>query len=101
MCPRLRSTLLAADPSATIGSERAEPHHQWRTPTCETPGSQMQLLASTTAFAILVTKLVDLVRNIVPDNVNKNWKWLWVLLALLLGVVIAYAFELDAFQAFE
>ena len=62
----------------------------------------MQLLTSTTALALLVTKLVDLVRNVVdPGGTKKQLKWLWVLLALVLGMAIALLFGLDVFQMFE
>ena len=60
----------------------------------------MELLTSTTAFAILITKLVDFARNAF-DSGQKAPKWVWNVLPLVLGLGMALAFGLDVFQMFE
>jgi hypothetical protein len=58
-------------------------------------GSQA-LLASTTVFAILITKLVDFVRNAF-DKQTKWPKWSWNVAALGLGIAVALIFHINIF----
>jgi hypothetical protein len=60
----------------------------------------MELLTATTAFALLVTKLVDFGRNAFDPHDAKR-KWIWNLLALGLGVAMALLFEIDVLQPYE
>lgn len=60
----------------------------------------MGLLTATTAFALLVTKLVDFCRNAFGP-VPADRKWIWNVLALGLGVAMALAFQLDVLQPYE
>jgi hypothetical protein len=58
-------------------------------------GSQA-LLASTTVFAILITKLVDFLRN--AFDKDARWpKWSWNLAALGLGIAVALIFQVNIF----
>ncbi len=58
-------------------------------------GSQA-LLASTTVFAILITKLVDFIRNAFDKDIT--WpKWYWNLAALALGIAVALIFQINIF----
>jgi hypothetical protein len=59
-----------------------------------------QLLPSATVFAIVVTKIVDFVRNSI-DADAKVRKWVWNVLALGLGLVIALSFGLNVFTSFS
>jgi hypothetical protein len=54
------------------------------------------LVAGTTAFAILITKLVDFCRNAF-DAHDKAPKFIWNVLALGLGIAVALIFELNMF----
>jgi hypothetical protein len=60
----------------------------------------MELLTATTAFALLVTKLVDFCRNAFGP-VRADRKWIWNLLALGLGVAMAVLFQIDVLQPYE
>jgi len=58
-------------------------------------GSQA-LLASTTVFAVLITKLVDFIRN--GFDPQTKWpKWSWNLAALGLGIAVALIFQVNIF----
>jgi hypothetical protein len=46
-------------------------------------------------LAVTVTKVVDTIRNLLGDAQAKVPKVVWNLLALAVGVVIAYAFEVN------
>lgn len=46
-------------------------------------------------LAVTVTKVVDTVRNLLGDAQAKVPKVVWNLLALVIGVVIAFAFEIN------
>jgi hypothetical protein len=60
----------------------------------------MELLTSTTAFALLVTKLVDFTRNMFDKDQHVP-KWVWNALPLGLGLIMALVFDLDVFRMFE
>jgi uncharacterized membrane protein YdcZ (DUF606 family) len=50
-------------------------------------------VAGSTLLAVVVTKLVDLIRKADKDNkVNKGW---WIALAMFLGVLIAVVYEVN------
>ena len=58
----------------------------------------MEILTATTVFALLITKIVDFVRNAFAGGEGSQPpKWLWNLLALVLGVVVALVFDLNIF----
>lgn len=53
-----------------------------------------------TAVGLMVTKLVDTVRNAVGDTGDKP-KALWNVLAIVLGIVVCVLWRVDAFEALE
>lgn len=55
-------------------------------------------IATVTLFALIVTKLVDFLRNAFdPDN--KMPAWIWQLTAVTFGIVIAFVWALNALEA--
>ena len=60
------------------------------------------LIAASTAFALTITKVVDFVRNLVKDKERQeSLKWLWGGGALVLGLVVAFVFEINVFADFS
>ena len=59
----------------------------------------MELLASTTALAVAVTKLVDFARNAFDED-DLAPKWVWNALALVLGLIIGITFDVNIFTQF-
>jgi hypothetical protein len=59
----------------------------------------MELLTATTAFALLVTKLVDFCRNAFGP-LPAHRKWVWNALALALGVAIGLIFQVNVLEPF-
>jgi hypothetical protein len=59
------------------------------------------LLAITTAYGAVVTKLVDFIRNTVGKKSGGTErelpKWLWQVCGFAIGVAVAYLFQVDAF----
>jgi hypothetical protein len=54
------------------------------------------ILASSTVFALTITKIVDFVRNAFGGKVRVP-KWVWNFLALGLGVFVALVFQINIF----
>jgi hypothetical protein len=46
-------------------------------------------------LAVTVTKVVDFVRNLLGAAESNVPKWVWSLLALVVGVILALAFEIN------
>ena len=51
------------------------------------------LLAVITAYGATVTKLVDALRK--SSGAREDLKWLWGVLALVLGLVVAFVFDVN------
>lgn len=56
----------------------------------------MEIVQATTAFALLITKLVDFIRNAF-DQRDAAPKWVWNLVAFGLGIVIAQVWAINVF----
>jgi hypothetical protein len=57
-------------------------------------GGTTEVVAAATVFAILATKLVDMLRNMFDAKAERP-KWLWNAVALVLGVGMALLWKID------
>ena len=55
------------------------------------------LIAASTAFALTITKVVDVVRTAFDKDDNPKLKPLWASGAIVLGVIVAVVFEINVF----
>ncbi len=60
-------------------------------------GGGEALLASTTAFALVITKIVDFTRNAFDKNTVLKGSWVWNALALGLGLACALIWQINIF----
>jgi hypothetical protein len=58
-------------------------------------GVLVAFLVAAIPLALLVTKVVDFVRNLLGDAQANVPKWVWNLLAFVVGVIVALGFEVN------
>jgi hypothetical protein len=65
-----------------------------------TAGGAAEPVEVATVFAMVVTKVVDLLRNMFDTTPPKRPKWLWNVLALALGVAVALVWHVNMLDNF-